>query len=159
MLTRLAFVPQASRNNGVQALFVYGLGTQVTPKASLQQLKKTRMAVSKSKSIEKIKQWWFAFAHSHLCRHTIHFFQPLPFRFCHALCPQTFWLFFYSLRGYGQTHTNKKFLHGLCPALILCGGKGGRPCLLFVRAFSSTGSPAPPRACAARARYSQWYTM
>jgi hypothetical protein len=60
--------------------------------------------------------------------------------------------FIFFLRGYGQTHTNKKCLHGLCPAYIFCGGQkdAGHACC-SCSPYTSQAPPANPRT-PARAR-------
>lgn len=54
-------------------------------------------------------------------------------------------ILFFTLRGYGQTHTNKKCLHGLCPAYIFCGGQkeAGHACC-SCSPYTSQAPPATP---------------
>src|SRR5258708_10979245 len=79
----------AQGRSGVLRTSCSGLGTQATPKASLQQLKKTRMAVSQSKLQLKIKKCLLQLTAIFADTPSI-FFQLLPFRFCHVLCARTF---------------------------------------------------------------------
>lgn len=96
-----------------------GLGTQATPKASLQQLKKTRMAVSQSKLQLKRKKCLLCLTATFAAR-TFHFFSTASVpAFVMACVPRTLHSFvpqsFHSLHNL--------CLHGLMAALFFCGGK------------------------------------
>src|SRR5690349_2881181 len=78
--------------------------------------------------------------------HLPNFFQPLPFRFCHALCSSD--VFHSFVPQSLQTHFTNFFLHGLLPPLFLAGGLWRRPqphC--SCSPYSSQAPPQPPHAC------------
>jgi hypothetical protein len=80
------------------------------------------------------------------------FFQPLPLTLLSCLVYLGRSIPSFSRTSFTQSlHSlHNLCLHGIGRPLFFAGGKGGRPCLLFVCAFSSTGSPATPtRQCCA----------
>jgi hypothetical protein len=88
--------------------------------------------------------------------HDSYFFQLLPFSYCHALCTSDVAF----LRTSVITLTSQLVL---CTAyvrpLFFAGGQRGRPCLLFVRAFGSTGSPGNPHTPVLRAEKKTNFTI
>jgi len=131
--------------SGVPGTSCSGLGTQVTPNASLQQLKKSRNGrEQKQTSVEKNKAV-FAFAHHHfLPTHVPYFFKCFRFAYCHALCASDVLHSFvpHSL----QTHFTTYSRHGFGAHRFFSGGVSGvRASLFFVRALAGrNGPPDPP---------------
>ena len=112
------------------------------------------MAVSQNKIQLKENDTVFCFApQPSLPTHDPFFFQLLPFRFCHALCASDSLIYFFIPCGAkDKPHTNKKCMHGLCPALIFCRGakEAGHACCSSAP-FGSTGSPGNPHTPVLRA--------
>ncbi|MFM7856393.1 MAG: hypothetical protein ACKO96_31855 [Flammeovirgaceae bacterium] len=118
---------------------------QVTPKAPLQQLKKTRMAVSQSKSIEKINSGDL------LCHTAIFadtrsiFFQPLPFPLLSCLVQLGRFDFIFFPAGLRTKLTSQLVLARSMAALVPCGGKAvAATAPLFVRALYRARLPRTP---------------
>ena len=82
-----------------------------------------------------------------------YFFQSLHSlqKICHAFCARTF-DFFFSLRGYGQTHFKKSACTHFTRPYTLRGAKVPRSFLSFIRAFVPLGSPRNPARPAGRVR-------
>jgi hypothetical protein len=81
------------------------------------------MAVSKSKLLMKKKNGVCFYSPPSLPDAQALFFSTASITLLSCLVQLGRFDLFFSLRGYGQTHINKKCMHGLWPALFFCKGE------------------------------------
>ena len=135
-----------------------GLGTQVTPNASLRQLKKSRMAVSQCKAVEELTEELCISSQPSLPTRIPYFFNCFRSAYCHALCASD--VFHSFVPQSLQTH----FTTCACTASgrpkYFAGGKWWPACAHCSCApCSSPAPPATPVRWLGRARYSQRFTF
>ena len=122
------------------------------------------MAVSQSKSIEKINSGDLLCLTAIFADTRSYFFQPLPFRFCHALCTSVVVCFLFAARLLSSdTQTKSTCTRGHTFFVLRGSGMCGH--LFFVRAFSPPAFPRNPhagrrgRGCLRARRLTQEYCL